>query len=147
MSVGARVLAGWVLGGVGIAVGFAWTWLAVPTDTDATGGQLARFGVLTTVVIAPLLLGALRLGRLDRNSHVAAWLLPAVLAAAVLVAALIVGFSPDAFVRCARLRRFGIAGPECVTTSLTRLHALAEAGIVWGGFGLVTLAARHWSRR
>ncbi|MGH2752055.1 MAG: hypothetical protein ACRDK3_14465 [Actinomycetota bacterium] len=132
-------------------------WLLDPTNEDATAGLAdpslnqtlpPRLGFVLLPTIIPLVLGAVRMTRIQDPGSAAHLVIPGLLSLMLVVATWFDSFLPDD-VGCnqAGLERFGPLDPECTTALATRVLALGELTLAWIAFALVAVVTHRMRRR
>ena len=134
-----RALWGWVAGLFVLAAMFAWSSSVRPTVPDASAAVVGRGGLLLLVGIFPIFLGGRAIAKFTADNMVAALVLPVFLALVLGALIHLFGFIPEDARLCGGLARYEeiVVGPECYTSSGTRLAVLAEGYGVWVLFGVV----------
>ena len=106
----------------------------------ATGGsEIPRVGVPSLIMAIPLILGALRIRKYDDPGSPVFYVVPALLAAGLLVAGLIAGYMPDDPQGCAAPGNNPRDFPDCFTTQEVRTGIMIELVAAWLVFGVLAL--------
>ena len=132
-----RAWIGWAAGIVVIGAIFVWASMARPSVEGASAAAISRGGLLTLVMILPILLAGRAISKFTADNTIAAVLLPVVLAGALGALMVMFGWVAENQRLCTAFERYDLAGPECYTPLSARLTQLAEAYGLWVVFGVV----------